>query len=220
MKLWRTERTKGMQKLDSRIEHSLEPIVARWADQDKGLLFPLFQLIASGKPHDDARLAENLGRGKDSINAVLSTSLAEIDSHGHVSELFGITGEPTPHRIEVGEITLYSCCALVAHTVPAIMQQAVTVESIDPINGSKIKLAISADSELQYFDPMTACGSMVDCAVEEVIASPRTKFCCHVKHFATSESAREFSNKSPARYVMTIEGFHEAAQWLYRRIWR
>ncbi len=208
-----------MQNLDSRVEHSLLPVVARWAGQDKGMLLPLFRLIASGEALEEAQLAEELNRGTDAVNAALDTSLAEIDSCGRVSELFGITREPTLHRIEVGGATLYSCCALVAHMVPAIMQQAVTVESTDPINGKTIKLAISVDAELQRVHPLTARGSMVDCAVDEIIASPRAKFCCHVKHFAVSESAAEFASKDSGRYVVTIEEFHEAAQWLYRRIW-
>ncbi len=195
------------------------PVVARWAKQDKGMLLPLFRLIASGEPLDETQLAEDLNIGADAFSVALNTSLAEIDSLGRVSELFGITRETTLHRIDVGGETLYSCCALVAHMVPAIMQQAVTVESIDPINGDKIRLTISADSELQRVHPLTTRGSMVDCAVEEIITSPRTKFCCHVKHFATSEAATEFVSKNSGRYVMTIEEFHEAAQWLSRRIW-
>ncbi len=183
------------------------------------MLLPLFRMIASGEPLDEARLAKDLGIGTDEFNATVGASLAEIDSLRRVSELFGITRETTLHRIDVGGEILFSCCALVAHMVPAIMQQAATVESIDPINGDKIRLAISANSELQHVHPLTTRGSMVDSAVEEIITSPRTKFCCHVKHFATSESAAEFSGKSSDRYVMTIEEFHEAAQWLYRRIW-
>ncbi len=208
-----------MQNLASRVEQSLIPVVARWAEQDKDLLFPLFPLIASGESLGETQLAKDLNIGADAMSAALDMSLAEIDSLGRVSELFGITRETTMHRIDVGGERLFSCCALVAHMVPAIMQQAVTVESIDPINGDKIKLAISADSELQRVHPLTTRGSMVDCAVEEIVSSPRTRFCCHVKHFATSETATEFSSKSSNRYVMTIEEFHEAAKWLYRRIW-
>lgn len=208
-----------MQNLDSRVEQSLMPVVTRWAPQDKDLLLPLFQLIASGEPIDGAALASELNRETNAINAALRASLTKIDSNGCVSELFGITREPTLHRIEVGERTLYSCCALVAHMVPAIMRQAAVVESTDPINRSQITLAISANCELQYVDPRTACGSMADCAAERIIESPRTEFCCHVKHFATSEAASEFAGKNSRRYVITIKDFHEAAQWLYRRIW-
>ena len=141
-----------MQRLDSRVENSLVPVVTRWAKQDKVLLLPLFQLIASGESLEEAQLANELNRGTDVVNTALSASLAEIDSCGRVSELFGITREPTSHRIEIGGTTLYSCCALVAHMVPAIMQQAVSIESTDPINGNKINLAISADSKLQDVD--------------------------------------------------------------------
>ncbi len=100
-----------MQNLDSRVEHSLIPVVARWAEQDKGMLLPLFRLIASGEPLEEARLAEDLNIGADAFSAALSTSLAEIDSLGRVSELFGITRETTLHRIDIGGETLYSCCA-------------------------------------------------------------------------------------------------------------
>ena len=209
-----------MPNLDSRVEHSLLPLVARWADQDKGLLLPLFQLIATAEPLDEAQLAEDLNIGVDAFSAALSTSLAEIDSSGRVSELFGMTRETTLHRIEVGGETLFSCCALVAHIVPAILQQAATVVSVDPINGDKITLAISADFEFLQVEPSTACGSMVDCEVEKILASPRTKFCGHVKHFAAIESATEFVSRNSDRYVMTMERFHKAAQWLYCRIWR
>ena len=208
-----------MQSLDSQVEHSLMPVVARWAGQDKGMLLPLFRVIASGEPLDEMRLAADLNMEADAFSAALDMSLAEIDSLRRVSELFGITRATTLHRIDVGGETLYSCCALVAHMVPAIMQQAVTVESIDPINGDKIRMAISADSVLQRVQPSTARGSMVDGGVEEIITNPRSGFCGDVKHFATSDSADEFSSKRSDRYVMTLEEFHEAAQWLYRRIW-
>ena len=201
------------------VRSSFKSVVTRWAGQDKVLLFPLFQLIASGDSLEEARLARSLNRDRSEIDAMLDTSLAEVDEHGRVAELFGITREPTLHRIDVSGTILYSCCALVAHMVPAIMQQAVVIESTDPISGSKLRLEISADSELRYVDHSEARGSMVDCAIEEIISSPRSKFCCYVKHFASSEAAAEFASKRSNRYVLTIEDFHNAAQWLYKRIW-
>ena len=60
-----------MQNLDSRVEHSLIPVVARWAEPDKGMLLPLFQLIASGETLEEAKLAKDLGRGTDAMCAAL-----------------------------------------------------------------------------------------------------------------------------------------------------
>ena len=184
------------------------------------MLLPLFSLIASGEQLQHARLAKQLGRRTDAVIASLSTSLAEIDPRGRVTELFGITRDSTIHRIEVGGDILYSCCALVAHTVAAIWRQSAVIESTDPVNYKKIRLAISADLELQQVEPLNARASMVDCTAEEVTANARNKFCCHVKHFTCSESATEFSSDSKARYVMTIEDFHKGAQRLYNQIWR
>jgi alkylmercury lyase-like protein len=193
--------------LDPRVRASLEPVVARWAGQDTDLLRPLFQLAASGQKVDEA------------VRAALTTSLAELDSSGCVVDIFGITREPRAHRIQVGAATIYCCCALVAHMVPNFLQQSVVIESTDPTSGNKIRLAISAASELQRVEPKTACGVLVDCAADEVLINPRDGFCRHVKHFATNGSATEFVHENPKQFVMTIEEFHHAAQWLYQRVW-
>jgi len=193
--------------LDPRVRASLEPVVERWASQDIELLRPLFRLAVSGQKVDEA------------VRAALTTSLAELDASGCVADIFGITREPRSHQIQVGTATIYCCCALVAHMVPNFLQQSVVIESIDPISGNKIRLAISAAYKLQQVEPNTACGVLVDCAADEVLINPRDGFCRHVKHFATNESATEFARENPQRYVMTIEEFHRAAQWLYERVW-
>ncbi len=84
------------------------PVVARWAGQDKGMLLPLFRLIASTEPLDEMRLAVDLNMGVDAFSDALDVSLAEIDSLRRVSELFGITRATTLHRIDVGGETMFS----------------------------------------------------------------------------------------------------------------
>lgn len=138
---------------------------------------------------------------------------------GRVTELFGITREPTLHRIECDGKTLFSCCALVAHTVPAIFGKAATIVSTDPVSGAVVRMHISAELELQDVDPKASFGSLVDCEANEVLENPRTKFCCHVKHFSSAESGAEFCDQNPGRYLIQIVDFNEAAQKLFQRIW-
>ena len=69
-----------MQNLASRVEQSLIPVVARWAEQDKDLLFPLFPLIASGESLEEAQLSKDLNIGADAFSAALDMLLAAIDS--------------------------------------------------------------------------------------------------------------------------------------------
>jgi alkylmercury lyase len=171
--------------LDLRLENSLTPVVARWANADRKLLLPLFREVATGR----------------------------------VTELFGVTREPTVHRIEIDRDTLFSCCALVAHTVPAIFKRDATISSTDPISGAIIKLRISADLRLIEVDPQDSYGTLVDGERSEPLDNPRTNFCCHVKHFADAQSASEFCSEQRKRYSVPIEEFHMAAQQLFHRIW-
>ena len=138
---------------------------------------------------------------------------------GRVSELFGITREPTLHRIECDGNTLFSCCALVAHMVPAIFGKAATIISTDPVSGADVRIRISVELDLQDVDPKASYGSLVDCQADEFLENPRTKFCCHVKHFSSTESGAEFCKQDARRYLVRIEEFHAAALNLCHRIW-
>lgn len=205
--------------LSQRIEDSLTPVVARWANQNKELLWPLFPKIPTGQLAWESELADRINRDTVDIGLALEESHATLDSAGRVTELFGITREPTLHQISVDGHTLFSCCALVAHTAPAIFGGPATIVSRDPVSGGDVRITISEGLELLDAGPATSYGSLVDCEPADLLENPRTKFCCHVKHFATSESASEFASSCGDRYVITIEEFHEAAVWLYKQIW-
>jgi len=172
--------------LDSRVELSLAPVIARWASADTKALLPLFLEVLQGR----------------------------------VPELFGVSLAPTLHRIEIGEKTLFSCCALVAHTVATILEQDATIISTDPVSGEDIRIRVSANLELQDADPTASYGTLVDGEAGELLEDPRTKFCCHVKHFMDEASAIEFCRAYPGRYPVPIQEFHKAAQQLFGRIWR
>ena len=204
---------------DVRIERSLVPVVARWADQDKALLRPLFALLADGQPVEVRRLARTLNRDSNEVEATLRESLASVDARGRVTELFGVTHELTSHRIEIGGTTVFSCCALVAHILPALIGRSARIESIDPVSGRVVILNIS-DQVLERYEPVSVMGSMVDTDPESVKMRPRSSFCCHVKHFATRATAQQFSRDDSTRYVLPIEDFHRAAQWLGSAIWQ
>ena len=205
--------------LSTRVEESLSPVISRWAGQDKKILRPLFREIETGKSIWETDFAERLHRTTGDLEDALDSSLAELDSGGSVAELFGITRELTTHRIDVDGKTLFSCCALVAHTVPAILGQAATVISTDPVSGNKIRIRISAELELQDVDPQASFGSLVDCDPGDLLEEPRSKFCCHVKHFTSATSAAKFCGADSRRYSVPIDEFHAGALHLFQHIW-
>lgn len=205
--------------LNSRVEESLAPVVARWAGQDKEMLWPLFPQIVTGQSVCEADLATCLHRNAEDLGIALRASLAEVDSIGRITELFGITQQPTLHRIEVGKNTLFSCCALVAHAVPAIFGKSATIVSTDTVNGGETKIRISDKMELQDVQPQASVGTLVDGEPGELLTNPRQNFCCHVKHFTDANSAAEFCGEDSRRYLVPIEEFHVAAQQLFHRVW-
>lgn len=194
-----------------RIEASLSPVVKRWANQDKELLWPLFGEIREG---NGAR------RQKTSTDREsLVDSLATLDAFGRVIELFGITRDPTSHRVIFAGEAVFSCCALVAHTVPAIFESAATVESVDPISGENVTVRISNEMQLQEMPTADIYGSLVDWRPTEQFKNPRDRFCRHVKHFSSAESAEAFCSQDNRRYYVPIAEFNTAAQSLFRQIW-
>ena len=187
--------------------------------QDKELLWPLFSKIPTGKSVWGLDVPVDRNQSFADYRDALDGSLAVLDSVGRVIELFGITRQPTPHRISIGENTLFSCCALVAHTTPAIFGRAATIVSTDSISGGEIRIRISEGLELLEHIPVDAYGSLVDCRATDLLENPRSNFCCHVKHFNSAESAAKFCSQDSRCYYVQIEEFHAAAQQLFRRIW-
>lgn len=202
-----------------RIEASLSPLISRWASQDKELLAPMFKEVRSGKKPGNG----NPDAVPDSASLMdrkaLDDSLATLDSSGRVAELFGIAREPTSHRVNFSGDAIFSCCALVAHTAPAIFEYAATIESTDPISGEKVIVEISRGLQISGNLPAETCASLVDCQLAEFLKNPRDAFCRHVKHFRSAETAEEFCSQDNRRYIVDIAEFHAAAQYLFHQVW-
>lgn len=99
-------------------EVTVRHLECRWQQADKILLRPLFPLLASGKPVSPASFAEISGIKLDVLDHELEKGYVGRDFLGNIIELFGIMQPPSYHRIQIGDVCLFSCCALVAHMVP------------------------------------------------------------------------------------------------------
>ena len=72
-------------------------------------------------------IMELSGFSPDAVEEALQLGRTERDSRGDVIELFGVMLAPTLHRMEVDERVLFSCCPLVAHTVPRLIDKGITL---------------------------------------------------------------------------------------------
>lgn len=193
-------------------------LAARWAHADKRVLRHAFPLLAGGKPVPVERIAEAAGSTASSVQAALELGRAGRDDEGRVVELAGLMLAPTMHRVAIGDIALFSCCALLAQLAPSLIGQPVRVESVDPVTRRLVRLSVGPEG-VGVAEPRAAVASFIETEPSGVARDVEASFCRHVHHFASPDSAREFVEVDPRRYLLRIEELNQAAQLLYQEAW-
>lgn len=200
------------------VRDTIDQLAGRWAQADKQILRHVFPLLAEGKAVPVSLLVETAGTSPERVEAALKLGRAGRDAEGRVIELSGLTLNPTLHRVEIGEIALFSCCALLAQLVPELTGKAVRVNSIDPVSRRIVRLTI-APNGFATVEPVGALASFVRTEISHVAGRVGEYFCRHVHHFASAESASDFVAADPRRYLLRIDELREAAQLLFREAW-
>jgi len=198
---------------------TIQAIAKRWQETDTDLLRHLFPLLAEGRPVPPCRLAQLSGRGEATVEAALRLGHVDRDPQGRAVELFGLGQRPTRHRVLVGDVVLYSCCALVALATSPLLGRTVSVESVDPVANRVVRLVVSPYG-LEAVEPQGAVGCLVVTREDDVLSNVREAFCSHVCVFPSPEAAGEFLEADPRRYAVSIADFHAAAVRLAAAVWK
>ena len=200
------------------VSDTVAHLAARWSHADKRILRAVFPLLAEGKPVPVTRIAEAIGALPSRVESALELGRAERDSEGRVVELSGLTLSPTMHRVEIDDIVLFSCCALLAQLVPLILGRPIRVESVDPVSRHLVRLDVVPEGVTAVM-PATAVGSFVVTQPRGVAQDVGANFCSQVLFFASPDSASVFVEADPRRYTLGIDELHEAARMLYQEAW-
>jgi hypothetical protein len=206
------------ESIPTAVADTIGHLTARWAHADKRILRVVFLLLAEGKPVPVTRIAEAAGVALSSVEQALELARAERDVEGRVVELSGLMLSPTMHRVEIGDIALFSCCALLAQLVPALVGRPVRVESVDPVSRHLVVLDVAPEG-VTAVDPPEAVGSFIVTEPSGVAQDVGASFCRQVYHFASPDSARAFVAADRRRYTLGIDKLHEAARMLYQEAW-
>ncbi|MDH3251568.1 MAG: organomercurial lyase [Ignavibacteria bacterium] len=197
---------------------TLSHIAARWADADKRVLRFVFPMLAKGKPVTIAHISEAAHVTPLEVVRALELGRAGRDADGHVVELSGLTLNPTMHRVQIGDVALFSCCALLAQLTSMLVDKSVRIESVDPVSRRLVRTLVERGS-VTAIDPPEAMSSFVQTDAPSVLQDAGESFCRHVHYFASSETASTFIEADDRRYVLTIPDLHEAARHLYKEVW-
>lgn len=202
-------------KLDQGIIATLDLLASRWAGA--GPLLPCFPLLAQGEPLAISEMAEASGREVWLIEQTLKAARCRFDDDARLIDLFGMTLEPTLHRLEIGGRIVFSCCALWAHVIPRLVGRPVSVQSVDPTSRQVVRLSISPTG-VTALDPPQALATLAVADSGSIGSDVESAFCRHVRHFATLGSAERFSLVSPARRVVPLGALDRAAERLHLAI--
>lgn len=200
------------------ISETIGHLAARWAHADKRILQQVFPLLVEGQPVLVARIAEATGSTSAMVEAALELGRAERDEQGRIVELSGLMLSASMHRVEIGDVALFSCCALFSQVVPSLIGRPVRVESIDPVSRRIVRLAIAPEGVTEV-EPAEAVGSFVLTEASRMAGDVGAYFCRHVHHFASSQSASAFLARDRRRFAVGIGDLNEAAHMLYRAAW-
>jgi alkylmercury lyase len=196
----------------------IETLVERWRGTQINTLRPAFLMLAEGGPVSIERLADSTGGELSVIKAAADRARVDIDRQGRVRELFGVTVQPTSHRIDVDGVAIFSCCALVAQMLPSLVAKTVNVESLDPISHEIIRLTITPDGILSL-EPKGTVATLMALNVDMRQRQLTSIFCNHVNLFASVATAEEFVAAASGRFIIGIKELNEVGRRLYSQIW-
>jgi len=194
---------------------TIDLLADRW--RAAGSLLPGFGMLAEGRPLAIDQLAAETGVEVDRLTKLLVSVRSQFDEDGRLVDLFGMTLEPTPHRLEIGSNVAFSCCALWAHVIPKLIDRSIGVHSTDPVSEEPVYLRISPEG-IESVEPVHAMATMAVAKARDIEADAGAAFCSHVNHFASGENAEAFAAEHDSRSVVTVDQLHDLGALFYRTI--
>lgn len=175
----------------------------------------LTQLLAEGEPVTTAAFAEAAGIDQGVVEELVDgVPGLDRDDRGRMISFLGLSLTETPHRLEVGDTTLYAWCAWDALFLPRLIDRPARVRSPCRQTGQTVALTVSPDD----FEELSPASALVSMLVPErgfgydVLES----FCHHVHFFAGREAGERWlaERESDDAFLLTVaEAFRLGRLW-------
>lgn len=209
-----------MRGFDNGLTLTVQNLRERWGGADMATLRPMFRILSEGSLSvlEPRTLAERLAVGPSRVRGALSFDTVGTDEAGRLVELFGYMFAPSLHRLEVRGRAMFACCAIVAHSVPLLLEERVQVESVDPDSRAVVRMTI-AGGEITEASPAGAVATFPASSGPWTSGDIRSDFCSHARHFADPETAWAFAGGDSRRRVLALDQMQEMAGEVCRVVW-
>ncbi|WP_151482142.1 organomercurial lyase MerB [Streptomyces albicerus] len=178
------------------------------------LLRPLLTLLATGEPVTPDQLAAQAGRPVNAIREALADMPdTEYDTVGRIIGN-GLTHNPTPHRYQTGDRTLYAWCAMDTLVFPATIGHTAQVTSPCRATGEPVHLTVAPDGPTD----VEPAGAVVSVVAPDAPTSVRAAFCNQVHFFASADAAKDWLAEHPDAQVLPVADAYEVGRPIIEQI--
>jgi alkylmercury lyase len=195
-----------------RVVDEVRTLLAAQGDEQtlRRLIPASIRLLAEGEPVSPAQIADAARVPVDQAEAALR-GIEDIEwtADGRV-EGFGLTRRPTPHQFRIGDVEMYTWCAMDTLIFAAFVDRPVQIQSPDGATGEPLRLETDGQRIIAADPPSIAVSWFFDAAATGFRASV-----CQFGHFfASRESAAEWAAKYPQGGVLTLDEAMDASRSL------
>jgi alkylmercury lyase len=166
------------------------------------------RLLATGRPvalEEIARAASvSVGRAEELLT---SQPGCEWDDAGRLVG-FGLTSNPTPHRLVLPKASLYTWCAMDTLLFTIIIGEETIATSHCPATGQPVRVEMSP-SGIRSVQPAAAVVSQV---VADKICDLRGEVCEHGHFFSSAPAAANWALDHPAGGVLSVPDAFEQSR--------
>jgi alkylmercury lyase len=160
----------------------------------------LLAALADGRPATTGEMAAAAGLTADEVTAILlAVGGVERDAEGRVTG-FGITLNPTPHRVETGSHVVYGWCAADTLWMPPVTGREATITSPCPATGQTVTVTAGPDG-VQDVHPAEAVVSAILTGDWDDI---RGTVCNLGNFYASADAAAGWAAEHPDGVLLTV----------------
>lgn len=181
-------------------------------EDDQRFSLALYRELARGAPVPPSLLATRLGISLDEIDRRLANWPGiHRDEQRRIIGYWGLTIEPTRHKMRIRERDLYTWCAWDTLFLPALLGARAHVESTCRDTDGPVRLTVGPEA-IEAASPENLWVSFVLPSADSMKRDLRASFCHNVHFFHSPDLAALHRVLPPSAFVLTLADAFEVGR--------
>lgn len=173
--------------------------------EEQQIAVQTYQLLATGAPVTRQQLASSLQLSLDTVSETLDRWWGvQFDEQKRIIAFWGLTLQPTTHRLHMNERTLYTWCAWDTLFVPLILRITAQIASQCPVSKALIHLTVTP-GQVAAVKPDSAVLSFLMPDAGAVKNNIVANFCHYVFFMSSRDAGAQWVEAHPGTFLMSIE---------------